>query len=231
MWGWRAAMSLFAKLKRGWGPLVESSTHISRAPGTKQGCKKSASRWGRLIALEGLGTSWEQRICSTAHRSQAGHCAPPSCAEKTLLLLVWSGEVANTTLNVWSRLQQAVALVGQVCQQCLSCLPWQIPARLISWTWGCGVREGSWSPARPGAEEISKGNQLQHATARWLPALCLALLCISIGLSELIRWMTSTICQAILQSLSHPALVWRCWRLFPGACCNPACCCFVKSSS
>lgn len=53
-----------------------------------RGVKKSTSRWGRLIALEGLGTSWEQRMCSTAHRSQAGHCVTPSCAEKNLLFLV-----------------------------------------------------------------------------------------------------------------------------------------------
>lgn len=47
-------MSPFAKLKRGWSPL-ECSTHISRAPGTKQGCKEKYKQVGKINCLGGFG--------------------------------------------------------------------------------------------------------------------------------------------------------------------------------
>lgn len=47
-----------------------------------RGVKESTSGRGKLIILKGLGTSWEQRMCSTVRRSQAGSYTPPSCGEK-----------------------------------------------------------------------------------------------------------------------------------------------------
>lgn len=47
-------MSAFAKLKRGWSPL-ECSTRISRAPGTKQGCKEKYKQVGKINCLGGFG--------------------------------------------------------------------------------------------------------------------------------------------------------------------------------
>lgn len=145
-----------------------------------------------------------------------------------------SGEMSNTTLSVSSRLQQAVALVGQVCQRCLTCLRWQLPAG-----WSPEQEEvrrsgqGSRSPACPGAEEIKQRQPLQHAATRRLLALYLAWVFISIGLSELISWMMSTICQFV-QSVPRPllAVVCRCRSLsLQGVCCNPVCCRFMKSFS
>lgn len=116
--------------------------------------------------------------------------------------------MANTTLSVLSRLQQAVALVGQVCQHCPICLRWQLPA---GWSEHLNMRRcgglGKWAGPlhAPRLRRSSKANRLQHAAIRRLQALCLAWLCIRIGLSELISWMMNTICQGDLQSKPQPA--------------------------
>lgn len=230
MWGCRASMSPSAKLKRGWSPLVVCSTNDSRAPGTRQGCKEKYKQVGKINWIAGSGDILgAENVLHSSQESGRLPCTSQLFWKKSAVLSaewrggkLWMfGAGCNRLWLWWDRFVS----------RAWAAFPDSSPQGWSSEHGGVEVRERSRSPARPGAEEISKGSQLQHATTRWLPALCLALLCISIGLSELIRWTMSTICQANLQSVPHPPLVWRCWRLFPGACCNPACCCFAKSSS
>lgn len=89
MWGQRPAMFPFAKLKRSWSPLVEYSTHISRAPGTKQGCKEKYKQVWMPWRVWGHPGSRECAPQLTGVRQVTVHL--PAVLKKNLLFLVWRG--------------------------------------------------------------------------------------------------------------------------------------------